>query len=370
MKVGIFTFQYAYNYGAVLQCLALYRTLQELGMDADVIRYVPEGCRHYPLLWRGWGIKKGQVFQNIPKKWIAVRHGLGMQKAFDSFRDQYLTFSSVCTLFEEVSAAVSDYDALITGSDQVWHFDQKSPFFLEWGAPYNGKRISYAPCCGHVEQPKQQIPQIKEWLSRFDSISVRNDFSKKLIEGLIGRTAPVVADPTLLIDLNDVQEKVELPCSDYILTYTLGKEISGGHKMAIQAIREKVGNIPVVAVIPSAHKPHLAPWADIKIWDAGPAEWLSLVANAKFVYTDSFHGAIFALKNHRPFIVYYAEEWRSSRMTDLSKRYRLAGSVAHDVASLKTCILADSFGNYEESFRLIDQHVEESMEYLRKSLAL
>lgn len=370
MKAGIITFSYACNYGALLQCLALYRTLRNLGVETDVIRYVPEGFRDYPSVWKGWGIKKRQFFQNIPKKWITAWHGPGMKKAFNMFRDQYLMFSPPCSSPATIAAAVAGYDALITGSDQVWHFAQKPPFFLEWGTPYAGRRISYAPCCGHVEQPQHQIQQIKEWLARFDSISVRNDFSKKLIEELIGRPVPVVADPTLLIDLNDVQKKIELPCSDYILMYTLGKEISGGHKKAIQAIRKKVGNLPVVTVIPSAHQPHVAPWADIKIWEAGPAEWLYLIANAPFVYTDSFHGAIFALKNNRPFVVYTAETGRSPRMADLAQRYRLEGSVAHDVNSLEKCLSAKSFGDYAESFRRIDQHVSESVDYLRSALTM
>lgn len=370
MKAGIITFSYVCNYGALLQCLALYRTLRNLGIEADVIQYVPEKFRRHPPWWKGWGIKKGQVFQNIPKKWIAARHSSGMQQAFDAFRANHFTFSQPCSSPATITAAVSGYDALITGSDQVWHFAQNPAFFLEWGAPYNGKRISYAPCCGHIKQPQDRTEQIREWLSRFDHISVRNDFSKAIIEKVVERSVPVVADPTLLTDLSDVMNKVELPCSDYILMYTLGKEITGGHKKAIQAIRKKVGNIPVVAVIPSAHQPHLAPWADIKIWEAGPAEWLYLIAKAKFVYTDSFHGAIFALKNNRPFIVYYAEEWRSPRMTDLARRYQLGGSVAHDVDSLGKCISASSFGDYKESFRLIDQHVAESMDYLRNALAL
>jgi len=56
-------------------------------------------------------------------------------------------------------------------------------------------------------------------------------------------------------------------------------------------------------------------------------------------------------------------------MTDLAQRYQLGGSVAHDVDSLATCLSASSFGDYTESFRLIDQHVAESMDYLRKALA-
>ena len=99
-------------------------------------------------------------------------------------------------------------------------------------------------------------------------------------------------------------------------------------------------------------------------------EWPCLIAPAAFVYTDSFHGAIFALKSRRPFVVYYAEEGRSPRMVDLAQRYRLGGSVAQDYNSLKKCLAESAFGDHEESFRLIDQHVAESMDYLSKALVL
>jgi len=368
MKVGIFTFHYASNYGAVLQCLALYRTLRRMGHEIDVIRYVPEGFAEYPSFWRGWGIKKGQALNNIPKKWITARHGPAMKRAFDAFREEYFTFSAACTSPEEIATAVSDYDVLITGSDQVWHFAQAAPFFLEWGIPYNGKRISYAPCCGHKEQPSGRDGQIKEWLARFNAISVRNDFSKGIIEQLTGSSVNVVADPTLLIDLSDVQQKVELPCSEYILTYTLGKEIPGGHAKAIEAIREKVGHLPVVTVVPSAHMPHTAPWADVIVWEAGPREWLWLIANAAFVYTDSFHGALFALQYRRPFSVYYAEEGRSPRMLDLAQRYQLEGIVAKDVNSLRQGLIEDVFTDHQESLRLIEQHAKESLSFLEAAL--
>lgn len=368
MKAGIVTFHYACNYGAVLQCLALYRAVRQLGVDVDIIRYAPR--KYYELLspWRGWGVRRGQLWRNIPRKWVAARHGAGMRRAFDSFCRQHFTFSPACTLPEEIAGVVSGYDALITGSDQVWNFRQDDVFFLEWGAPYDGKRIAYAPCCGLLEQPQERAEQIGEWLSRFDRLSVRNDFSRGLIEPLVTQPVPVVADPTLLTDLGDTARKVALPCSRYILTYTLGQPLAGGHEGALRLIREKVGDLPVVAVIPSADRPHRAPWADIKISEAGPAEWLYLVANASFVYTDSFHGGIFALKNARPFVLYHAEQGRSPRMLDFTRRYRLEGLLAHDLASLEGSLNAEGFGNYDEPLEQIALHAEASRAYLRDAL--
>ena len=41
MRVGIITFHFAWNYGAVLQCLALSETLKEMGHEICVINYRP-----------------------------------------------------------------------------------------------------------------------------------------------------------------------------------------------------------------------------------------------------------------------------------------------------------------------------------------
>ena len=42
MKVAILTFHRAHNYGAVLQCYALYRALSEKGISCDVLDYSPD----------------------------------------------------------------------------------------------------------------------------------------------------------------------------------------------------------------------------------------------------------------------------------------------------------------------------------------
>ena len=41
MRVGIVTFHFAHNQGAVLQCYALQKALEKLGHEAYVIDYCP-----------------------------------------------------------------------------------------------------------------------------------------------------------------------------------------------------------------------------------------------------------------------------------------------------------------------------------------
>ena len=44
MKIGIITFQYADNYGALLQAFALKKYLQGLGHDVKIINYDNSYC--------------------------------------------------------------------------------------------------------------------------------------------------------------------------------------------------------------------------------------------------------------------------------------------------------------------------------------
>jgi hypothetical protein len=368
MKVGIITFQYAYNYGAVLQCLAMQRALEILGVNSEVINYLPPKSKQLPF-WRGWGISKGQCFKRVPNRIIGLRHGTAARKRFDDFRSEYLHLSSPCQTISEVADIADQYDAIITGSDQVWHFSNQSVYFLEWGRTYAGKRISYAPSCGSEQQPKKRNNEIANWLKAFDCLSVRDECSRKVVSGLINQTPEIVADPTLLVDLSDIHKKIKLPYARYLLVYILGEEIEGGHRQIIQLIREKHGNLPTVVVIASAHKPQKFHWADRSIFDAGPREWLYLIANATFIYTDSFHGALFSMKHKKPFLCYHAEDKRSARLFDIAERYAVNSNVA---GSLKEAIKKRFWNhlNYDKVNDLMNLHVETSFLYLKKALQL
>ncbi len=368
MKVGTITFQFAFNYGAVLQCLALQRALNGLGVDPEVVNYFPPPEKEIPW-WRGSGILHGHFLETSLRRGIKFLYGRKMRRKFVEFRAECLSLSSVCT-DENVQGTTEGYDALMVGSDQIWGHARSSAYFLEWTPQYQGRRISYAPSFGHANQPAEKLADFGKWLKCFDALSVRDEMSRQVVARVSGLDAEVVADPTLLVDLDDVKKDVLLPVDEYILVYVLGDEIYGGQGAMVNILRKEMGNIPVVAVIPSAHKAHYCRWADIRVWQAGPKEWLSLVSKAQFVYTDSFHGAVFAMKYHKPFAAYYSEEARGPRLLDLAERYGVQRNVIGSVdEGLENCIGRD-MPDYDHIDRLISDHVEKSYRFLVNALEL
>ena len=335
----------------------------------DVINYVPLDFAMYELsLLHGWGIKRGLFFKKLPNKIIQARYGKAMRKIFDMFKANNLSFSAFCQTPDKIEAAVLPYDALVTGSDQVWHFSRPSPFFLEGGRPFKGRKISYAPCCGTPVQQQEKRALIGGWIADFDHISVRNEFSKELVNSISGREAEVVADPTLLVDLSDLEKRPrELTFDSYVLMYMLGEEIQGGHEQVLSSIKDRFGPLPVVAVVSSTHKPQRFPWADQVLYTAGPAEWLYLNSHAEFVYTDSFHGALFAVKNERPFCVYYIEKARAPRLLDLADQYNLSDFIAANARQAVKGIKRNRYDFYEQK-AMIRAHSIHSLSFLKESI--
>ena len=64
----------------------------------------------------------------------------------------------------------------------------------------------------------------------------------------------------------------------------------------------------------------------VLIKDAGPREWLGLIANADLVLTDSFHGTVFSilLSSHNFYSYFAPTNKRGARITDLLETFGLS----------------------------------------------
>jgi hypothetical protein len=370
MKVGLINFTYTYNYGAVLQCLGLYKVLEAAGHEVHVINYIPEKYGS-PSILQGWGFRSGASLRKIQSRLIALRYGAQTRNRFDEFKHDTMTYSPVCRSAEEVQNVALDFDALVVGSDQVWNpFFYDDPVFF-MGFDFEGRRVSYAACSGYTpdEAKMKENEDLPGWLRKFDHISVRNDFTKKVIDHISGRDSLICADPTLLVEYKKEEKPLPKKWAEkkYIAAYILGDAIHGGHEAAVAKIREKVGDLPVVAIASSAHKPCAYPWADHVVWAAGPGEWLSWIGSSVFLYTDSFHGTIFAMKSEVPFVAYYREEERADRILDLASRYNVENFVVNHTDKIfgESGQLAP---DYNKTNQLVRDHAEQSMKYLQNAL--
>lgn len=277
MKIGILTFHWATNYGAVLQCYALQAYLERMGHSVEVVNYKPsqfDNTIYNFLRYRKF------------LRYKAYKYSCAKEQKLESFRSKYLNrtvrFQKETELFE----ATTKYDLLITGSDQVLN-----PSFLNNGekrgstAYYLGftnlvKKISYAVSFGCTEYPCELHNKIKELLSSFDAHSVRESTGKTIIDnlGIVG--AVVVPDPTLLLCAEMYKKFVKTTKIDSYFAYILQNQ-----EVHIKRISSEL-NIKI----------HLSINESLE-------RWLSNIHNSLGIITNSFHCVVFSLLFHKEFVV-------------------------------------------------------------------
>jgi hypothetical protein len=367
MKFFILTWHFMDNYGGVLQCWALQKVLLSLGYEVEILNFQPSSLQSRVPWWRGWKLKEGFI-KNFPLRVMRLFFGKAAERKFDAFREGYLNLSEPYSSLKEVNQAVLSYDAVVVGSDQVWRFPKEKIYFLDFDERFQGKKISYAACCGSEDDGRYKT--VANLWKKMDAISVRNRFSKEIVDQSIGVDVPVVVDPTLLVDIDELATPVYGIPEKYIVTYIMGAEIQGGHRKTLDAIKGEVGNYPILAIVATAQCPQFFSFADKRLYDVGPNEWVYLLKNASFIYTDSFHATLYAVKHKKLFLSYYTEPSRSGRFLDLAERYSLSTHIATsaDDAIAKVTV-SEPVEEVERTNKLVTKHIADSYDFIRTALS-
>lgn len=381
-KTGILTYHYSNNYGGVLQSYALYAYLRSRRIDAQIINYVPSSYRADSLvhnIFSSTGLRKNPrniEIEDFSPRNFAVRvnakrkYNKEITGEFDSFRNSYLGLSNQVNE-NDVHTILHDYRTIIVGSDQIWGPVERnrSIYFLGFDK-FKGNKVSYAADSTIAEVSEEHIDKLRRELGDFDRISVRNKHSQKFVETVIGEKPPIVADPTLLWDFNELGRGFMGDSDPYILVYVLGKDINGSNRKAIEEIKRIYGNLKVYAIVIPTMKFNICDYADKVFYDLGPEEWLDMIRNATFVYTDSFHGTLFSLKFHKPFLAYYAEAMRATRFIDLAERYQIGRYIVSSVDEIEAKGSLLETPDFATIDQLIEEHRAFSIRFLEEALGI
>lgn len=314
-RIGILTFHRAVNYGAVLQTYALVQTLKEMRHDVAVIDYrCPEIENVYRPFYVGECKSSGEKIKKLLKSLQLFKK----RKRFEAFLRAHLPLTSPCRSEEALAKAASEFDIVITGSDQVFNTDLaggKMTYLLDF-VPDHVKKLSYAASFGFAQFDSQDTSKIKALLERFDGISLRESSGVALVQAISDKDALCVADPTLLISKSQWEQLAKKPkkAPEKIILVN----IMGNCDYAVTKARElaKQGNARVAIINPTlSQQLHCR---DCLLYPtASPEEYLWLLSHAETVVTTSFHGLALSLGMGKDV---YAEAFTkklSSRITDL-----------------------------------------------------
>ena len=293
MKIGILTFHRAINYGAVLQCYALYQTLCMRGHDVEVIDYRPNYIEKYRNLFSL--PKTKNPFSFIKTLIRAILLQSEKKKAVENFNEFLSLFkiSSIVENAEEINNL--KYDIIIAGSDQIWNknITNKKYDDIFWGHfnhPHT-KFVSYAASFGKLDVSIVDNKTLKGLLSNIDSIGVREEDFATYLEQL-GYEAHVCVDPTVLASKQIFLDLAILPEEEgYILVYAL-KDRSKAVAWAKKIQQKTQKKIIVLGGNVSCEKKY---GENIKIIQGlSPRLFLGYFLNASIIVNASFHGTVFS----------------------------------------------------------------------------
>ena len=322
MKIKTITCHDVYNYGASLQAYALQTYLESQGHDVEIIDYKPD----YLLPKSFWYVPENSHYYSLAKKYKLIHLLLCLyfaykrfpsrnrKRSFDNFTSNFLKLTRRYNSLEELQSNCPEADIYIAGSDQIWNplmnNGKDSAFFLDFGSD-GIRRISYAASIAINYLPDYSRDFLKSQLSKFDAIAVREQSSVELINNL-GYHCVSVVDPVCLLSKNqwlDFAGNEVLYSKRYLLVYDIPQE-SRAIEITAKFLSDKY-NLKIVSVSTGRK----LKYADKNIFNAGPKEFVNLIANASIVISNSFHATVFSVILQRPFRVYY-EESNISRMKD------------------------------------------------------
>lgn len=381
-KLGICACYQHKNYGSQLQSYATTVELARRNIDFEIIRYKKKTTpllliKSLPRLLNPIFIND-RIIETSQKKMMLKLHPQLAQDnavrnaAFDKFsQSRFKKLSPVYYGYEQLKEQSKKYTAVMVGSDQLWSPSGiTSNFYNLMFADNNTVKISYATSFG-VSQINPRYHKIyNTFLNRLNFISVRENSGKKIVEKLSSNKAEVVCDPVILLDaeqwLKEIPNK-RLYDEPYIFAYFLGK--SAEYRDAVTKFAKQKGLKIVTEPHMDSYNKADENFGDYTPFDIGPAEFVNLIRNAEYVFTDSFHGSVFSMLYQKHFLVFnrYSDNSSSSknsRIDSFCKNYGLSDRRYNgNIADVENKI------NYEDVLGKVDEHRQKSKAFLDRALA-
>lgn len=384
MKIAILTRRAGFNMGTTLQAYAISKFVEQIGYPNVVINY-DEYSGHWK--WKVRPIIDSIFFTIInichrfckhmfQKKILELTRSYEQMNRFYQFEKEYIPLTN--RKYNSLAAMTKDFknlDACICGSDQIWSpyfFDPV--FFLPFITSPQTKKIAYAPSLGITDENMIEDKQ-RRLMQKFSCLSCREYEGAQLIQKITKREVPVVLDPTLMLNFNEWEKLAEKSCIDengkYILTYFLHTDyyIDSIPYDYIEKLKREtrlpVYNVSLFNLVNNIQ-------ADKQFTTIGPLEFLSLVKNAEWICTNSFHCCIFSFIFKRRFFVFERFMKNSlnganqnSRIYNLMELFNLTSAIVTPESEPET----NKFYDFEKGMLHIKLEREKSIKYLINALS-
>lgn len=356
MKIGIITVHRAHNYGSVLQCYALQEYLKSQGHDVWVIDYRQRWTEavYSPFsLYYVWHFARRADVHAVVGYWRDRKgRALNLKKSgpiFASFRER-LNLTAPCRRH-----LPQGFDAYVVGSDQLWSCQcvgGEDPIYTgRFRHPAGSTVVGYALSAGTDSLQRFGEEGLRQILSRFDRISLREAENAELTRQLTGQKLPICVDPVLLTDA------------------AIWKTIDNGRwekENYVAVYQVRYDNIHPRHILDKAQE--LASQLGCKVVDLSNmsfsvGDFVSVIKHARYVFTTSFHATVFSLLMQTPCFAVRLGDGLDVRYVDLLSKLGMEAELVDKDFTPRPFTV-----DFDAAKERLEQYRAESVKFLASAL--
>ncbi len=297
------------NYGSALQSWALYTAIKKYGKSIEpiLVNYCPDilldkdPLKPIKNMWDTDDESRKMCELSMPAIRVNYEKFMNFYNTkFTQTHNKYLS-SNFNTITNE------DIDAFVCGSDTIFcieEFGFDDGYYANYDIMKNNYTFSYAASFGDSTFDKSgELTKLFEKLNNFKALGLREDKFIDKIKNTIKISVQRVCNPTLLLTKEDyLPIKENKKYNDrYILLYArrYNKKMEEFADKLAKEKNLKVIEISLRAINSNKH---------IMNYEAGVEKFLSLVENAEYIVTNSYHGIIFSILFEKDFFGFSREQ--------------------------------------------------------------
>lgn len=360
-KTATITWLKHYNYGTYLQAYALQQYIKSLGYENVILddHYLKNENKSF----FSSALTK---FKMMGRDLISYRYGRSRKKTkklFNVFSDNHLSVEHNLNS----DYLNSKYNRFICGSDQIWNPGQKHLVPYYYANFTKHKKIAYAPSIGVSVYPDFLRQDFIDLTSDLTALSIREEVGRKIVSSLLNREIETVVDPTLLLTDQDWKQIISTDnqTKPFVLAYFLSPN-SWYIDYVMQYAKEK--ELPLKMFFVNCKYTKLP----VDLITVGPVEFLQLIHDASYFFTDSFHGTIFATVFETLFITFkrfsdHNAKSQNSRVENLFSKMNISERFIGKNECRKIKDLPPI--NFEKMKESLSVEIEHSKKYLIEALS-
>lgn len=358
-KVAILTIHIGINFGSILQTIASYQTVKQLGYEPIIINYIPERATLKRYI-------KGAFSSpaRLARRCIFLPVYLKYHTIYRRYLAHYVELSSPIYDTDNFIDKCPKSDVYLVGSDQVWNSQHNEGFngryFFE-GVDKDAYKIAFCSSFGREKIDAEEQTKVKSLLAGFKAISVREDSGVDILNK-IGIKSEQLIDPTFLFtkEIWGKYASQRIEKEPYVLVYTPYNTVNASIIYgSARNLADKYG----LKVVTFSWKAKRESLADRTVLFADPGDFLSLMLHADYVITNSFHGTAFSINLNKQFWVFQPSAFSTRiesilKLTGLRDRMLMGKITNNDIMRI----------DYKDINTILESERKKSINFLKNAL--